>query len=422
VSGHASGIATGVAKTKPGSLGWRGTWLAAVQVVRLVTLVVVAGCAGAPLARDAGQDAAPATAPDAATADASPTAGCPVPTAIDPTTARELVIAGDPGAALGSFDPSVVYPGDATGGAMAYSAVPDQHSIRTRLAVSSDHGASWTYVAEANQPEAATIASSDALDCPTGSCTGFLISEVPSLVFDADDPVPSRRWKLFTHRYLVSATNQLHYQLGTIALQTAGSPAGPWTAPAKLIGWQSPSAYSSTGIVTNVNTLPGDQDCLTLTEPGALWLPGTLELAMGCVYLDGTTPRIRVILVRSVDHAASWSAVATLLTPADSGCLVPGGSINAPDLFVAGGKEYISATSGLPDGTYRGCAIYPIDDPVTGAVHRDASGHAVPVRTMAAPQFSGACTFAEGSGYLLDIGLFGQPRPFRIFYGPSTGP
>ena len=97
-----------------------------------------------------------------------------------------------------------------------------------------------------------------------------------------------------------------------------------------------------------------------------------------------------------VDHAASWHAVATLLTPADSDCLVPGGSINAPDLFVAGGKEYVSATSSSPDGTYRGCAIYPIDDPVTGAVRRDASGHAVPVRTMAAPQFSGACTFAEG--------------------------
>jgi len=41
---------------------------------------------------------------------------------------------------------------------------------------------------------------------------------------------------------------------------------------------------------------------------------------------------------------------------------------------------------------------------------------------MAASQFSGACTFAERSGYQLDIGLFDQPRPFRIFYGPSTGP
>lgn len=347
---------------------------------------------------------------------------CPAPTIIDPATAREPAIFWDPGAALGSFDPSVVYPGDATGGAMAYSAVPDQHSIRTRLAVSNNHGASWTFVAEANQPELAILPSSDPIDCPGGACTGFLINEVPSLVFDADDPVPGRRWKLFAHRYLVSPTNQLHYQLGTIALQTAPSPAGPWTAPAKLIGWQSASPYSSTGIVTNINTLPGDQDCLALTEPGALWLPGTLELAMGCVYLDGATPRIRVILVRSVDHAASWHAVSTLLTPADSDCLVPGGSINAPDLFIAGGKEYVSATSSLPDGTYRGCAIYPIDNPLTGAVRRDTSGHAVPVRTITTPQFSGACTFAEGSGYLLDIGFLGQPRPFRMFYGPPIGP
>lgn len=393
--------------------------------MRLVLLALITACTGAAGPPETVPDAGPAvTSPDVAPAGASPalTAACPAPTPIDPATARELFIAGDPGAALGSFDPSVVYPGDATGGAMAYSAVPDQHSIRTRLAVSGNHGASWFFVAEANQPEAATIASSDASDCPSGSCTGFLISEVPSLVFDADDPVPGRRWKLFAHRYLVSATNQLHYQLGTIALQTAGSPAGPWTAPAKLIGWQSASAYSSTGIVTNVNTLPGNQDCLALTEPGAMWLPGTIELAMGCVYLDGATPRIRVILVRSVDHAASWQAVATLLTPADSGCLAPGGSINAPDLFVAGGKEYVSATSGLADGTYRGCAIYPIDNPVTGAVRRDQAGHAVPVRTMAAAQFSGACTFAEGSGYLLDVGFLGQPRPFRMFYGPLFGP
>jgi len=393
--------------------------------MRVVVLALVTACTGAAGSPDAVPDAGPALpSPDAAPDVPSQevTAACPAPTPIDPATARELVIAGDPGAALGSFDPSVVYPGDATAGAMAYSAVPDQHSIRTRLAVSGNHGASWLYVAEANQPEAATIASTDAADCPGGSCTGFLISEVPSLVFDADDPVPGRRWKLFAHRYLVSATNQLHYQLGTIALQTAGSPAGPWTAPAKLLGWRSASAYSSTGVVTNVNTLPGDGDCLALTEPGAMWLPGTIELAMGCVYLEGTTPRIRVILVRSLDHAASWQAVATLLTPADSGCLAPGGSINAPDLFVAGGKEYVSATSGLADGTYRGCAIYPIDNPVTGAVRRDAAGHAVPVRTMAAPQFSGACTFAEGSGYLLDVGLLGQPRPFRMFYGPLFGP
>jgi hypothetical protein len=48
--------------------------------------------------------------------------------------------------------------------------------------------------------------------------------------------------------------------------------AGPWTAPAKLIGWRSPSAYSLDGVVTAVNNLPGNADCLALTEPG-LWLP-----------------------------------------------------------------------------------------------------------------------------------------------------
>ena len=345
-------------------------------------------------------------------------ARCPAPTTIDTATAAEIGVLGEPGAAMGIFDASVVYPSGAPGGAMAYSAVPDQHSIRTRIALSQDHGASWTFVAEANVPETATIASSDATECPGGQCSGFLISEVSALVFDADDPDAARRWKLFAHRYLASATDQLHYRIGTITLQTAPDPQGPWTAPVKTIGWTSPSAFTTANVPTNINSLAGTEDCIALTEPSALWIPGSLQLALGCAFIAGGAPLIRIVLVRSVDHGATWHPVSTLLGPGDADCLAPGASINAANLFVAGGQAFISATPSDATG-YHGCAIYRITDLATGAVDRE------PVRTIVPTpdRFSGACGVSEaGGGYVVSVGFLEQARRFRMFRGGAMLP
>lgn len=376
-------------------------------------VVFLVGCGGASAIPDAAIDAA-APRPDAP-ADAAPPF-CPAATA---PAGGDVQVAGEPNAALGIFDPSVIYPSGAPAGAMAYSAVPDQTTIRTHLAVSNDHGASWTYVAEPNVPEAATIPSSDATECPGGACTGNLISEVSSLIYDPADPDATRRWKLFAHRYLVGAGVNLHYRIGTITLQTAAQVQGPWTAPEKLIGWTSPAAYTSTGVATNASTLPGTADCIALTEPGALALPGALDLAVGCVYLAGNAPKIRIELLRSTDHGASWQSVATLLRPDDAACFAAGASINAGDLFVSGGVEYLAATPSDTTG-YHGCLVFTIDDVVAGHVHRDAMGRAVVTRTIApaSGQFSGACTYADGTGYLLDLGFFGEARKFRIFATP----
>lgn len=360
---------------------------------------------------------------DTATIDATPTA-CPAPFQLATATATELAITGDPGAALGIFDPSFVYPAEATGGAMSYSAVPTQETIRTRIAVSSDHGATWTYVAEPNVPEPAVLASSDPIECPGGTCSGNLTSEVTSLVYDADDPAPARRWKLFAHRYLVGAGVALHYRLGTITLQTAAQPQGPWSAPQKAIGWFSSSAYSSTGITTNINAFPQSADCLVLTEPAALWLPGSLHLAIGCIYLDGGTPKIRVELLRSTDHASTWARVSTLLRPDDARCLTPGASINGAELFVHAGKLYASA-SPSDDGGYHGCLVYPIADLVAGTIERRDDGAPVVTRTIVTDpaMFAGACGFAEGAGgFAMDVGFFGQARPFRILRSGVTMP
>lgn len=347
-------------------------------------------------------------------------ATCPSVTTFDPA-GPELAIAGET-AAAGIFDPSILA-GDTLNAAVAYSSVPDQMTIRTHLAVTSDGGAHWTLAAEPNVPVAAQIASTDSTECPTGTCSGNLISEVSSLIYDADDPDANRRWKLFAHRYLVGANVALHYRLGTIALQTAPAPNGPWTAPAEWIGWNSSASYTSTGVHTNASTLSGTADCLALTEPAALWRPGTIDLAVGCVYLDAGAAKIRIELLRSTDHAATFTSVATLLRPDDAACSTPGASINGADLFVDHGTEYVAATPSDGSG-YHGCLVFTIDDATTGHVARDASGRAFVKRTIAptSGQFSGACTFATGFGYQLDLGAFGSATPFHVAVPGITAP
>lgn len=376
----------------------------------------VAACAGTQTtdASTASATSTTASASSSSSAGGADVATCPAPIEVPPDD--EVLVTGDPGAALGLFDPSLVYPASAPGGALAYSAVPTQETIVTRIALSADNGASWVYVAQPNVAEPATLQSTDTVKCPGGQCSGNLISEVTSLVIDPDDPDPAARWKLFAHRYLVGPGVALHYDLGTISLQTAPSPEGPWTPPKKLLGWSSTSPYSSTGVTTNVSTLPSMQDCVALTEPGALWLPGELHLVVGCVYLDGATARIRVELLRSDDHAASWKSVSTLLRPEDAGCLTSGASINAAELFTHEGRVYVSATPSNEAG-YHGCAIFEVDDLAKGTVRRDATGKAhVPLTmTDADDRFAGACAHAEGvNGFLMITGFLGDPRPFRI--------
>lgn len=358
-------------------------------------------------------------------------ATCPAPTLVPVgSPAQEVVLLGDPPAAMGVFDPSVIYPAGAPGGAMAYSAVPSQHALRTRIALSGNGGATWSFVVEANQPELALLPSRDAAECPAGFCLGYLISEVPSLVYDPTEPDGDARWKLFAHRYLAETNDRLHYALGTITLQTAREPQGPWSPPRKLFGVPSSSPYTLEGTQVNLASFPATADCLALTEPSALWLPDRLDVALGCVYLPsgGGAPKIRIVLVRSLDHGRSWSAVARVLEAGEADCLpgtAAGASVNAANLFVASdGRQYLAATSSDGAG-YHGCAIYRFDSPQTGHLERQAGGGPRVVRTLVAStgQFSGACTWsAGGGGYLMDVGFLAAPRPFRMVRAAAPVP
>jgi hypothetical protein len=350
----------------------------------------------------------------------------PAPTLVAPQPGNEVVVKNDPPAPGGMFDPSVEYPLNAPGGAMSYSAVQSQNDISTRIAVSADKGASWTFVAAANQsgPINVTVPAGSPR-CPTGTCSGRLIHEVSSLVYDADDPDLTRRWKLFAFSYLVMGADKLQHDLGYISLFTAQEPHLSWKDEGKALGWNSESEFSSKGAMVNVNSFPPMADCVVLSEPDVMWRQGgVLELAVGCLEL-GNPSSIRIELLRSFDHAKTFTWAARLLEASDALCL--GGSvpqINAAELFMAQGKTWLIATPAGPApvvGTgYRGCFVFPVAAGGKG-VPRDAAGAPLVHRVIDTPdqRFTGACSVAEGApamGYAVSaLSIETAPKVFRTY-------
>lgn len=373
--------------------------------------------------------------------------GCPValpaPITVDPESeVSRLRVAGDPpGSEIGTFDPSIVSAADGSL-AMSYTSVDlARRKLHTRIAVSTDSGLSFGFAAIANAPEEGLLveAAGDA-DCPGGTCPdATLVHEVSGLVEDPADPDPSGRWKLFTHSYVVLSpdpedpnTPRLRYQYGQLRMGTAATAAGPWSAPAPIIGW--PSAWPPSLQAPQVTTaLGGLEDCVALTEPSGALDPatGALELAVGCVAPAGAQHGIRIELLRSLDHGASWSHAGTLLDAADAPCV--GGEdlqLNAAHLFESGGKRYLIASPAgpvsLPGGVtgagYRGCLVFPR----TGdAIERDGQGAPLVVARVDAGEgvFAGACSHHPAGGYVLSAVAFAAPPDLFRMFGPiGPGP
>ncbi len=357
----------------------------------------------------------------------------PEATEIPVGTTSELAIAGDPGAAMGLFDPSIHYPAGATLGALTYSAVPAQNSVFTRIATSSDGGATWTYAADVNAPRDVTVTTTGAGTACLGGCPGRLIHEVSSVIEDDVDTDASRRWKVFTHSYVVLADGELRRDLGYIGLFTAPAPAGPWADGGKVIGWTGESDFSSQNAATVATKFAALSGCAALTEPSALFVPGgVVELALGCARVVATEVVIDVVLMRSVDDSRTFSYVLTPLSGGDARCF--GGTLphfNAPHLFAAGGRRYLLAspagTPGVtpPDG-YAGCHVFEMF--ASGALVRDAVGLPESRRLLAPSdaRHFGACTYAEGAattGYVVSaLHLDGAPRVFRMHATGITAP
>lgn len=399
--------------------------------------MLLAGCSTDPEPRPA--DVAATDATDATTdaaggsEDAAAGDGCgpsPEATIVPPTAETRVLIQGDPAALLGTFDPSPVLVEGGDTGAMSYSAVASLAAVETRIAVTDDAGATWTWVANANQTSEVSLTLAAPIpECPSGTCEGIFTHEVSSLVHDPGDA--GREWKLFAHTYVAipgAMPNQADnlYPLGYIHLWTASAPEGQWADEGKALGWANPASdVSSEGAATLVTDFPEASDCLALTEPGALvHADGTIDLAVGCPHLAGSEVAIRVLLLRSTDGAATFDLVGVLLEGAEGPCL--GGSaptLNAPHLFVEGGATWLLVSPSGPnehgfDG-YRGCALLEL---VGDAVARDAEGRPRVERFIDGPgvPFVGACAYAPGAGYLVPQLHLPDPPVFR-FYASGLG-
>ena len=307
---------------------------------------------------------------------------------------------------------------------MSYSSVVAGDDIHTRIAVSTDEGASWSFLADANQVEPITIDSSDAAFCPGGTCSGNLVHEVSNLVIDPLDPDPARLFKLFVHSY-VFTNDARRVDYGFIGMFTAPDPAGPWSTETKLLGWPSDSSISSAGAQQLTSNTAGLGQCLVLTEPGAFVAPdGTISLALGCVTAGAGFP-IKIVLLRSTDHGNQFSFVNDLLATDDSLRLgFPDPRMQAPYLFSEGERIFLSATPESAANFYLECLIVEVADLNAGEVARDADGLPVVLRHLRTnpASFTGACAYAEGAtaaGYVVPVA---QVQDGEVFFQMfSTG-
>ena len=367
--------------------------------------------------------------------------GCPslLPEAVafnhDADVGRFRVQNDPPGSDLGTFDPSFVLAADGSH-ALSYTSVDlARNKLHTRIAVSSD-GSSFAFVAEANSAQQnVQVEVLGDPDCPGGVCNNAtIIHEVSGLIEDVSDPDATARWKLFTHSYVTLEpdpqdpnTPRLRYPYGHIRLAVAPAPSGPWSEPAPMIGWPSAAPFSSEAPVL-VTDIDGMQECLMLTEPSAAIDEdsGALELAVGCVVAHGAAHAIRIDLLRSTDHGATWSRAHPLLDGADAICIgAESPEINAAHLFTRGGQRYLIATpagtvtfpGGATGSGYRGCLVFRR---TPDGVERDAEGAPIVVGLVDPGDgvFAGACSHHPLGGYVASVLSFASPPDLFRMFGP----
>ncbi len=137
---------------------------------------------------------------------------------------------------------------------------------------------------------------------------------------------------------------------------------------------------------------PALADYGAFTEPAALADGDDVYLALGCA----TATTNRVVLVRSSDHAATFTYVGTLLNSAYNA--------QPSDMFQANGQIYLvvsaigttAIVADAPSG-YIACRTLAVNDLATATVSLN------PVRELIAPggAFTGACAYDATLGYLV---------------------
>ncbi|MFQ5946241.1 MAG: hypothetical protein ACE5NC_08330, partial [Anaerolineae bacterium] len=169
----------------------------------------------------------------------------------------------------------------------------------------------------------------------------------------------------------------------------------------------------------NINEMGGDlATCLVVTEAGAETIASDLDLVFACPYQEGGGIAMRIVLLRSRDHGASYRFVATLLEPSDA-APYGGTHFSAPDITRDGDRILLFVTPESGEA-YQGCVVFEFEDRVAGELRRGADGRPLPLVVLATlgGRFGGACGWDTGAPSVLISQLMaeGDPvDPFRIF-------
>ena len=328
---------------------------------------------------------------------------------------QPISVAGD-SSPSGIYDPSILSAGCTVW--MSYSGVDYYQQsgnlvqdVGTKLARSDDGAASFSYIATLGTPQPATVHDTTGNQvCGQTVCTGRWVYETSWLIDDSGDPQPARRYKLFAHKYFLyppaAAGKATHYELGSIVLWTAASPDAGWSNETSLLGWNLTPPELAPQV--NVNTIdPALASCVVVSEGAASVRGNTLDFAFACPYLDTNTNTItqKIVLLRSTDHASSFSYVGTPLQAADA---VSFGAdyFSAPSLLPRDDSAPVLFATPVKAGIYSGCVVFSFADESAGTLAR-SGGSLVTLATIPplAGDFGGACAWDRGldsTGVLLN--------------------
>lgn len=331
------------------------------------------------------------------------------PGAPDNASYTNLVISGDIGSSSGIYDPSVVQSADGSHW-LSYSSIDfyaDDNDdivqdVGIRVARSTDNGDNFEYVATIATPYAGTVTDSDATlsACGTDVCDGRWVYETSWLVEDIFDEDPSRRFKLFAHKYFLyppSTGSRTLYHLGAIVMWTASAPDDDWSSETTLLGW--PRTSPDLSPLQDITMLDAAlADCVLLAEGGVSLRDQALDMVFSCPYFDTQSSSFlqRIVLLRSTDNAESFQYVTTLLTPEDAPLGVD--YFSAPSLIVAEDVAPVLLVTPVVNGNYAGSMIFPFAAEESEELFEDASGSPQPilfVPVQAPGHIGGASTYAR---------------------------
>lgn len=340
------------------------------------------------------------------------------PQAANSSSYSSITISANPAAGSdnGVYDPSLLRAAN-DDLLLAYSAV-DFYSfggnvyqeVGLRIARSVDNGLSFNYEATVASPGPGMVTDTDPMlsACGASSCSGRWVYETSTLIEDPSDPDPNRRFKLFASRYLMipaPTQSKTLYHLGALVMFTGSSPVAGLGSETVVLRWP----LSPPELVGGQNLVTLDADvsnCILAAEPGAAVVNGEILLVLACPYLvmGDPEPLQKIVLLRSTDHAASFSYVSTLLTPADTPVSVR--HFSAPSIIATDDNAPVLLATAVESatGVYRGSRVFPLAAASGNDVFRSASVAqsilSVPLETAALTNIGGASTYARDTGNL----------------------